>query len=196
MLQCFYEHGKGWRDLALSKSVAAALSPGDLVLNLNYDTVFELALLQANRPFAYSPNIPTADQLLVCKPHGSLNMVSNDESFTFGQPGWLGMPEPKGLRSYSGLIPPHLNKSYSHHWIAQMILEPAVARQPEQITLWGVGLTESDVELVELYKAWAARAKQIEVINPSPEVVERVRALVPCNVRHFPSVAEWERNRC
>lgn len=195
MLQCFFENGKGWKDLALSKRVAAVLVPGDLVLNLNYDTVFELALEQANRPFAYSPNVPKAEQILVCKPHGSLNMVSNERGFMFGQAEWLGMPQPNGYRSYSGLIPPWLNKNYSQHPIARMILEPAVGRAPEQIVMWGVGLTESDVDLTELYKAWTSRAREVEVINPSQGVSERVRALASCDVLHFSSVAEWERRR-
>lgn len=130
MQQCFFENGRGWKDLALSRRVAASLAPGHLVLNLNSDTVFGLALLQANRPFTYSPNIPKADQLLVCTPHGSLNMVSNDQGFTFGQAEWRGTPPPRGFRSYSGLIPPRLNKSYLQHPIARMILEPVTAREP------------------------------------------------------------------
>lgn len=196
MLQCFFENGKGWKELALSKSVAAVLAAGDLVLNLNYNTVFELALEQANRPFAYSPNILKPDDILVCKPHGSLNLVSNERGFTFGQPEWLGMPQPKGYRSYSGLIPPRLNKRYSQHPIARMILEPVVDRAPEQIVMLGVGLTESDVDLTEIYKAWASRAKKVEVINPLPDVAERVRALASCDVVHFSSVEEWEQRRC
>jgi hypothetical protein len=40
--QCFFENGKGWKSLHLSKSVAARLEPDDLIFNLNYDTVFEL----------------------------------------------------------------------------------------------------------------------------------------------------------
>jgi hypothetical protein len=196
MLQCFFQNGHGWKDFTLSKRVAAVLVPGDPVLNLNYDTVFELALRQANQPFAYSPNVPNTDQVLVCKPHGSLNMVSNDHSFTFGQPEWLGMPQPQGFRSYSGLIPPRLNKSYSQHPITRMILEPVASRAPEQIVIWGVGLTESDVDLTELYRVWASHARAIEVINPSQDVAERVRALVSCNVVHFSSVTEWERGHC
>jgi hypothetical protein len=97
IIECFFENGVGWRDLALSKSVAKHYGAGDLVLNLNYDTVFELALEQLAFPFAYSPNAPRADELIVCKPHGSLNLVANDEKFTFGQPGWLGLPEPQGF---------------------------------------------------------------------------------------------------
>jgi hypothetical protein len=196
MFQCFYTNGSGWKDLALSKRVVAALAPGDLVLNLNYDTVFELALRQTNQPFAYSPNIPRVDQILVCKPHGSLNMVSNDQSFTFGQPEWLGMPQPQGFRSYSGLIPPRLNKIYSQHPIAHMILEPVASRAPEYITLWGVGLAESDVDLTELYRSWASCARRIEVINPLRKVAERLRTLISCEILHFPSVTDWERGHC
>lgn len=51
MIQCFFENGKGWKDLQLSKSVAARIQPADLVLNLNYDTVFEIALTQLEQPF-------------------------------------------------------------------------------------------------------------------------------------------------
>lgn len=106
MSQCFFENGIGWKDLRQSRSIAAQMQPHDLVLNLNYDTVFELALEQLGRPFAYSPSQVSGDQILVCKPHGSLNMVVSDTHFTFGQPEWLGMPQPLGYRSYSGLIQP------------------------------------------------------------------------------------------
>ena len=196
MLQCFYDNGRGWKSFRLSHRVASVLKGGDLVLNLNYDTVFELALTQANRSMTYSPNAPNADQILVCKPHGSLNMVSNDQYFAFGQPEWLGMPQPQGFRSYSGLIPPRFNKNYSQHPMAAMILKPVVARTPEQITMWGVGLAESDVDLIELYKAWVSHAKRVEIINPSPRAAERVRALLACDVVPFSSVAEWESSQC
>lgn len=192
MLQCFHENGRGWKDFTLSKRVGAVLAAGDLVLNLNYDTVFEMALRQANRPFVYSPNVPKPDQILVCKPHGSLNVVSNEQSFTFGQPEWLGMPQAPGFRSYSGLIPPRLNKSYSQHPMARMIVASVAKRAPEQITIWGVGLTESDVDLTELYRSWASHAREIEVINPSREVAERVGTLTSRSIAHFSSVSEWE----
>jgi len=122
-------------------------------------------------------------------------MVSNEEYFTFGQPEWLGMPQPPGYRSYSGLIPPRLNKNYSQHPIARMILEPAITRAPDEIVMWGVGLTESDVDLIELYKAWASAARQVQVINPAQDVAKRVQTLLSCKVVHFSSVAEWELSR-
>lgn len=177
----------------LSKRVAAILAPGDLVLSLNYDTVFELALQQANRPFSYSPNVPNGEDILVCKPHGSLNLVSNEKDFKFGQPEWLGMPQHQGYQSYSGLIPPRLNKSYSQHPIARMILEPVISRVPEQIVMWGVGLNESDADLTELYRGWVSQAREVEIINPSQDVADQVRALASCNIAHFSSVDDWER---
>jgi hypothetical protein len=191
MAQCFFENGKGWRDLKLSKTVAARLEPSDLVLNLNYDTVFELALSQVGRPFAYSPNPIPSDGVLVCKPHGSLNLVANETRFAFGQPEWLGMPQPQGFRSYSGIIPPRLNKSHSEHPIARMILAPARDRKPQTIAMWGVGLAESDLDLLDVYAEWSECAAAIDIVNPSPDVAARARALFRCEVRHFESVAEW-----
>jgi hypothetical protein len=128
----------------------------------------------------------------VCKPHGSLNMVVNDTCFTFGQPEWLGIPQPSGYRSYSGLIPPRLNKQYAQHPIAHMILSPAKDRRPQTILMWGVGFTESDVDLVSLYTRWAKHADVIEVINPDPKVAAKARILFACEVRNFADVAEWE----
>jgi hypothetical protein len=166
MSQCFFENGVGWKNLQLSKSVAARLEPADLVLSLNYDTVFELALTRLERQFVYSPNKVSGDQLLVCKPHGSLNMVVNNTQFQFGQPEWLGMPQPAGFRSYSGLIPPRLNKQYVQHPITQLILAPVQNRRPQTIIMWGVGLTESDEDLMTLYSRWSEYADVIDVKIP------------------------------
>jgi len=195
MSQCFFENGKGWKDLALSKSMASHLEPTDLVLNLNYDTVFELAPEQLGLTFCYSPNRPAGDHVLVAKPHGSLNMVMNNERFVFGQPEWLGMPQPPGFRSYSGLIPPRLNKSYAQHPAATMILGPVHNRRPQSIIMWGVGLTDSDVDLIFLYERWAKSADAIDVINPSANVAEKAGSLFRCRVRHFPSLTDWEQSR-
>jgi hypothetical protein len=56
MLQCFHENGKGWNNFLVSRSIAKHLKNGDLVLNLNYDTIFELSLQQENIDFLYTPN--------------------------------------------------------------------------------------------------------------------------------------------
>lgn len=191
MAHCFFENGKGWRDLQLSKLVAAWLEPSDLVLNLNYDTVFELALSQHGMPFSYAPNRIPADGVSVCKPHGSLNLVSNATHFAFGQPNWLGMPQPPGHQSYSGIIPPRLNKRYEEHPISKMILAPALGRAPQAIAMWGVGLAESDIDSLDLYQRWARRAEIVDIVNPSPDVAARAKSIFRCEVRAFESASDW-----
>lgn len=147
--------------------------------------------IDSGREFAYSPTTPSENQLVVCKPHGSLNMVVNSTSFAFGQPDWLGMPESAGFRSYSGLIPPRFNKTYKQHPIAQMILSPAFSRSPDLIVMWGVGLASSDVDLLELYSSWATHSHELHIVNPSTDVASRASEIFSCGVRHFPSVPEW-----
>jgi len=193
--RCLFENGIGFRSLDLTKSLASKFHARDLVLNLNYDTTFEIALEQLNQPFAYAPNEPTDAQLLVCKPHGSLNMVMNDQEFSFGQPTWLGTPEPPNFRSFSGLIPPRLNKSYDQHPIARIIFDAARDRRPDSFVMWGVGLTESDADLLALYSRWARVAGGVEIINPSTDVADKARAMLKCEVRHFADVPAWLASR-
>ncbi|MGM4915889.1 hypothetical protein [Tardiphaga sp. 813_E8_N1_3] len=191
MMQCFHENGSGWRSLDLTKSVAARLQPGDLILNLNYDTVFELALEQIGSPFVYAPGIAKNGQLLVCKPHGSLNMVTNEAGFTFGQPGWLGLPQPAGYRSFSGIMPPRLNKRFDQHPTARMIIDAIKHRKPRQVVMWGIGLTDSDADLIALYSNWIRRAGSVDIINPRADVAAKAESLFRRNVRHFSDVASW-----
>jgi hypothetical protein len=191
LIQCFHENGVGLRNLELTKSVAARYGSGDLVLNLNYDTVFEIALNQLARPFVYAPGAPKEGELIVCKPHGSINLVTNDRAFTFGQPEWWGLPEPQGYRSFSGFVPPRLKKTYSQHPIAKVILEVTRNRHPRHIAMWGVGLTESDADLVDLYSAWAKRAGSVDIINPCVDVAETAEKIFGRPARHFADVAHW-----
>jgi hypothetical protein len=195
MIECFFENGKGWKPLKQSHVLISHLDPGDLVLNLNYDTVFELALEQMRISFCYSPNEPGANDVLVAKPHGSLNMVINNCKFKFGQPEWLGMPQPSGYLSYSGIIPPRLNKAYSQHPASAMILAPVQNRDPEAIIMWGVGLTESDADLVSLYRQWGRNVNTIDIINPSALVAGKVADLCNATVRHFPALVDWTRSQ-
>ena len=46
LIQCFHENGVEFRSFELTKSVATKYGRGDLILNLNYDTVFEMALIR------------------------------------------------------------------------------------------------------------------------------------------------------
>ena len=169
LIQCFHENGAGFRSLELTKSVAAKYGGGDLILNLDYDTVFEIALNQIGRGFVYAPNQSKEDELIVCKPHGSINLVTNERAFTFGQPEWWGIPEPQGFRSFSGFVPPRLNKKYAQHPTAKMILDVARNRHPRHVAMWGVGLTDSDADLIDLYSAWVKRARSVDIINPAFE---------------------------
>lgn len=189
--QCFFISGTDVKDLSQSKSIGATLVAGDLVFNLNYDPVFELALKQLNRPYAYCPNKPSDDDILVCKPHGSLNLVANDTHFCFGEPEWLGQPQPPEYRSYSGIIPPRFNKSYSQSDIGTAILEPVIERKPDSMVMWGVGLTKSDADLNDLYSRWAATARQIDIINPDSSVADEAERRWGHKVRHFDALEKW-----
>jgi hypothetical protein len=48
---------------------------------------------------------------------------------------------------------PRLNKTYDQHPIAKVILDAACNRHPRHIAMWGVGLTDSDADLIDLYSA-------------------------------------------
>lgn len=148
----FYQDGGALHQLRAGQAVGKLLRPGDAVLNLNYDTLFELALQQAGVPFLYAPKAVESKQVLVCKPHGSLNLAVDERKgwFAFGQPDWLGMPAPPGTISFSGLLPPRYNKSYGQLPIAKMILAPLLNLRPRTVSFWGVGFTSSDVDLLDI----------------------------------------------
>lgn len=189
--QAFFENGIGFKDLPLTRVMMSKLRGGDMLLNLNYDTLCEIALSQNGTPISYLPNVVGPHQIAICKPHGSLNMIANDVGFAFGPPDWLGQPQPPGFKGYSGLMPPRLHKSYSEHPISAMILAPARLRMPTQLVLWGTGLTMSDIDLMEIYRSWGAGCDVIDVINPSDEVAHAAERLFERKVRHYRSAEPW-----
>jgi len=193
LMQNFFENGKGFKTLTVSQSVAKTLSPNDLVLNLNYDTVFEIALEQCGLQFVYSPNPRIDDSLYICKPLGSLNLVvlEDGSGFCFGQPTWFGTPEPPNGFSFQGLIPPRFSKSYEQNPISKIILNTLRDHRPKKITMWGIGLTESDVDLLSLYSAWAKRGAVVEIINPDTNVTKKIQKLLNCTVVHYSSHSDW-----
>jgi len=191
-MTCFYQDAVGFRPLELSQRVARRFGAGDFILNLNYDTVFEIALQQLGRPFSYAPSRPNAGDLIVCKPHGSLNLVSNARGFKFGQPDLVYFLPPPGFQSFSGLVPPRLEKRYDQHPIAGAILTGAAERRPTGLTFWGIGLTESDHDLLSLYRAWASQARFVDVINPDPAVAATAKDLFPCPVRAYATLDAWD----
>jgi len=193
LMNNFHENGKGFKQLKISQAVARNLCPFDIVLNLNYDTIFEIALEQIQKPFVYSPYESNNNEIEVCKPHGSLNLVlrENSDAFAFGQPTWLGSPEPPGGRSFQGFIPPRFTKCYKQNPIAYTILNSLKDKHPKVITFWGIGLTGSDADLLSLYRAWIKRGSIVEVINPDFHVADKANKLLNCKVQYFVDTTEW-----
>jgi hypothetical protein len=195
--QGLWKNGIADAPLRLSPSVAAELKPGDVVLDLNYDTLFEIGAVQAGHKLAFIPNKPAANTLLVAKPHGSINMVVNAQrsSFAFGALDWPGSPQPAGgSANFLGFIPPRQYKSYSEHPWAKMILDPIQDMKPRVVTFWGIGFTNSDVELMLLYETWCTTAEKIEVINPDSNIAESVRNHLGDDVSHFADADTWKAN--
>lgn len=189
----FYENGRALRKLRVAQEVGSILYPGGAVVNLNYDTLFELGLRQAGISFSYAPNFVKFNEISVCKPHGSLNLVVDERegSFVFGQPDWLGMPARPGTIPYSGLLPPRYNKSYERMPTAKMILAPLLKFRPQTLSFWGVGFTSSDVDLLEIYRGWSHSAEMVEVINPDSAVARAAEEVLYRPVCHYRDAQIW-----
>ena len=131
--------------------------------------------------------------MLVAKPHGSINLLANNQSFWFAQPDSIGaLPSSEDdFRNFVAIVPPRFNKSYEQHPIARIILQSIVQTQPRQLTFWGVGLTDSDVDLVELYDRWGESAEAVEVINPDATVANRVSRILDRKVNAYASIDAW-----
>jgi hypothetical protein len=178
--------------LALTKTVAGHLKPGDAVLNLNYDTIFEIGAEQAGHKLAFLPNKPSADYLAVSKPHGSFNLLVTEGGFYFAKPYFAGDVQPSdGSTNYGGFVPPRLNKHYDQHPIAHTILQATKEIQPTSVVFWGIGLTESDTDLLSLYQHWTRSAQKVEFINPSVNDLDKAKVLLGVDVDHYSTVADW-----
>lgn len=190
LINGFFENGKGFKTLKASAAMNSCLEPQDLVLNLNYDTLFEIGMRQTGKMICYSPKIPKENEFLICKPHGSLNLIEDETKATFGDPESIGMIAPSSSYNFY-FLPPCLNKSYDRHPLSKTILTPVIGRKPSRIIMWGIGLTESDRDLVEIYKSWAKTVKTIEVINPSSSAAEKISNVLEKPIQHFLSHKEW-----
>lgn len=179
-------------------SVGAILRPGDQVLNLNYDIAFDLALKQIGRSTCYAPSVDSSE-ILILKPHGSFNLYVNvsNGNFFFEAPdqihGSVGIPDPEGGLFFvqDGIVPPRLNKTYKHHPIAAKVLETMRPVRAETVTFWGVGLTDSDVDLLDLYREAVGDAQCVEFINPSVSDHEHASRLLGVNITHFSTLESW-----
>lgn len=192
LLMAFYPNGKGVQ-LHAGKMVSRFLKDGDLVLNLNYDTLFEIAARQAGQRITYIPNPYPGDGLRIAKPHGSLNLLANASHFKFANPECIGALHSGAddYRNYHAVVPPRFNKNYVEHDIAKIIFASINELRPEKMTFWGVGLTESDTDLLETYRKWVSFGSLVEVINPDQAVTKRAQGLLNTNVRYYSSLEEW-----
>jgi len=194
LLMAFYENGE-MKPLRAGTLIAGGLHDGDIVVNLNYDTLFEIAATRAGLVITYSPNTFRGGGLFVAKPHGSINLLADETHFWFAQPESIGaLPSSADdFRNWRAIVPPRFNKSYEQHPIAAMILDSIRDARPEVVTFWGVGLTDSDADLLELYRVWVGASDVAEVINPDSNTltVGRARDLLRVPIRHFLSPEDW-----
>jgi hypothetical protein len=184
--------------MKVGAQVASKLTAEDVVLNLNYDIAFDLALKQLGKPVCYAPEVRLG-ATLVLKPHGSFNIYVNlsNGNFFFEDPdriyGSVGVTDPAGggVFPQHGIVPPRLNKSYDQHPCAQMILETNRPFRPKVVTFWGVGLTDSDIDLLDLYREAVAQADLVEFINPKVAARDNAARLLASDVHHFPTFESW-----
>ena len=92
-----------------------------------------------------------------------------------------------------GIVPPRFHKEYIQHPIAKIIFESVSNEKPDRLTLWGVGLTDSDTDLIDLYNSWAKNARSVVMINPNPDTtaVKRAEDLLNVNIDHLLNVEAW-----
>jgi hypothetical protein len=186
------------RSMEVGRRVASTLAATDVILNLNYDIAFDLALKQVGKLTCYAPEVrPGA--ILCLKPHGSFNFyvnLSNGNCF-FEEPdrihGSVGIPDPAGgvFFQQHGIVPRRLNKSYDQHPSAQVILDTQRPFLPKFVTFWGVGLTDSDLDLLAVYREAATQAETVEFINPSSVACENAVRLLGVDVQHCPTLEAW-----
>jgi hypothetical protein len=79
----FFENGVGWRPLRAYQAMARKLMAGDLVVNLNYEPLFEMGARQVGCSFSYVPLSSEPTDFLIAKPHGSINMIVEKGAFWF-----------------------------------------------------------------------------------------------------------------
>jgi hypothetical protein len=194
LVEGLFKQSDGTAPLPLARTVASHLQSGDAVLNLNYDTIFEIGAEQAGHKLVFLPKETTKDSLAISKPHGSMNLMVNskEQKFCFVRPLFAGSIQPAdGSTNFSGFMPPRFNKRYSEHRVAEMIIEATKVIEPHRVIFWGVGLTDSDQDLLDLYRRWCHEADQIDFINPSDHDAQRAATLLDVKICHYRNVEDW-----
>lgn len=192
LLQAFYDNGV-IKPLEAGQLVSGRLEDGDLVLNLNYETLFEIAATQRGLKLTYVPNQFSGKGILIAKPHGSINLLADDKKFWFAQPDCIGAApfSADNYRNHRAIVPPRFNKTYAQHEITRVIFENIVSLRPDIITFWGVGLADSDIDLIDIYRKWMTSALVIEVINKDPVVTDKVKRIFKRNAQYCSTLEEW-----
>jgi hypothetical protein len=178
----------------LSEKVAAQLMTGDLVLNLNYDLIFDVALKNVGRNVVYSPHARPNDGIWAFKPHGSFHLAVNEKEarFYFGQVEFIGDIQPSdGATTFSAFVPPRKAKSLDQHPVSRMIIRPLLGFAPDVVTFWGVGSPESDVDLLDMFRGLCAGARSVEFVNPSASDAKKMERHLTRSVAHYQDVPTW-----
>jgi hypothetical protein len=190
----FFENGVGWKPLRAYQAMAKKLNAGDLVVNLNYEPLFEMGAAQAGLSFTYVPLSPRQADFLVAKPHGSINMIVENGTFYFSEPDIIGSAIVNGEERdiFRGIIPPRFDKSYQQHPIANLIFNGIRNYTPESVTFWGVGFNSSDGDLIDVYRRWCDRAAKVLLIHPHPisELID-AELLFKRSILHLQQPEDW-----
>jgi len=184
--------------LLAGNEVASCLVPGDRIINLNYDTLLELALQQAGRFLVYAPE-SARGAIVVYKPHGSINLYADrltGDAF-FADPsqmrGSVALRDSDGRvwSTASAIVPPRMAKTYEQHPVAVRILSTVGHFKPEIVTFWGVGMTTSDVDLLHIYKAACSSAIEVEFINPDPDAHRHAQDALGISIQRYERLSDW-----
>jgi hypothetical protein len=195
----FHKNGVGYKKMIAGAIICNELTNEDIVLNLNYDVCFDIAIKQCFGNYCYAPN-KQEGAVEIFKPHGSLNLFVNrgKNRFMFCDPeeipGTVTYPDPEGgyWKGRYGIVPPRLNKKYSQHPLAKTILNNIKSYKPDVVTFWGVGLTNSDIDLLEIYKNACHSAETIEFINPSIDALNKAKRLLESDLKHYENINYWK----
>ncbi len=148
----------------------------------------------------YAPQF-RENAIYVLKPHGSINLYINhkNKKWFFSEPDKVAGSVSLDFREegifdpFEGIIPPRLNKNYKLHPMAQAIFRTIRTYKSNKLTFWGIGLTESDVDLLEIYREASSTAKVVEFINPDQSACEKASSLLGKEVKWFENLGKWLR---
>ena len=88
-------------------------------------------------------------------------------------------------------MPPRLGKDYDQHPTAAIILEDIRTFGLDLVTFWGIGLTNSDIDLTEIYRNACSAVRRVEFINPDAKAYENATTLLGKPIVHYPTLEEW-----